>query len=69
MEVELYKLISLAALFGVAAAAAFAGGPVIIEDAGPEVVTEGTRQMGWLVPLLVLAVVGIAVASGDGDDY
>lgn len=69
VEVELYKLLSLAVLFGVAAVSAFAGGPVIVEDTGPEVVEQGARQMGWLVPLLVIAVVGIAVASGDSDDY
>lgn len=69
VEVELYRLLSLAALFGVAAVAAFAGGPVLIEEGGPEVIETGARQMNWLVPLLIVAVVGLAVTSGDGNDY
>jgi hypothetical protein len=69
MEVALHRLLTLVALFAVAAVAAFAGGPVILEEGGPEVIEEGTRQMNWILPLLIVAIVGIAVASGDGDDY
>jgi hypothetical protein len=48
--------------------AAFAGGPVVIEEEGqPEVVAE-TPRTGWIVPVVVGAIILCAVVCGDDDD-
>ena len=48
--------------------AAFAGGPVVIEEEGqPEVVAESPRS-GWIVPVVVGLVVLCAIACGNDDD-
>ena len=48
--------------------AAFAGGPVVVEEEGqPEVVAESPRS-GWIVPVVVGLVVLCAVACGNDDN-
>ncbi|MES2914316.1 MAG: hypothetical protein V4753_04255 [Pseudomonadota bacterium] len=48
--------------------AAFAGGPVVVEEEGqPEVVAESPRS-GWIVPLVVGVIIICAIACGDDDD-
>jgi len=48
--------------------AAFAGGPIVIEEeAQPEVVAESPRS-GWIVPVVVGLVVLCAIACGNDDD-
>lgn len=48
--------------------AAFAGGPVIVEEEGqPEVVAEAPRS-GWIVPVVVGLVLICAIACGGDDD-
>jgi hypothetical protein len=47
--------------------AAFAGGPVVIEEEGqPEVVAESPRS-GWIVPVVVGLIVICALACGNDD--
>ncbi|MBL9075019.1 hypothetical protein [Tabrizicola sp.] len=48
--------------------AAFAGGPIVIEEESqPEVVAESPRS-GWIVPVVVGLVVLCAIACGNDDD-
>jgi hypothetical protein len=48
--------------------AAFAGGPVVVEEEGqPEVMAESPRS-GWIVPVIVGAIILCAIACGNDDD-
>ena len=48
--------------------AAFAGGPVVVEEEGqPEVVAESPRS-GWIVPVIIGAIILCAIACGNDDD-
>ena len=55
-----------ATLIASLAAPAFAGGPVVIEEAEEVVAEAGSGNM--IVPLLLLLAIGIAVADGGNDD-
>lgn len=58
----------LAAMLVAPSTAAFAGGPVVIEEEGqPEVVAEAPRS-GWIVPVVVGLVLLCALACGSDDD-
>lgn len=57
----------LAVSLGLAASAACAGGPVVIEEGQPEVVAEAPRS-GWIVPVIIGAIVLCAIACGSDDD-
>lgn len=64
------KLASAVLAFSLAlsSTAAFAGGPMVIEEEGqPEVVAESPRS-GWIVPVIVGAIVLCAIACGDDDE-
>ena len=63
------KLASTVLAFSLAlsATASLAGGPVVIEEEGqPEVVAESPRS-GWIVPVIVGAIILCAIAC-DGDE-
>ncbi|MDP3196067.1 hypothetical protein [Tabrizicola sp.] len=48
--------------------AAFAGGPIVIEEEiQPEVVAEQPRS-GWIVPVLIGGIILCAIACGNDDD-
>jgi len=48
--------------------AALAGGPVVVVEEGqPEVVAESPRS-GWIVPVIIGAVILCAVACGNDDN-
>ena len=58
----------LALSLALSSTAAFAGGPVVVEEEGqPEVVAESPRS-GWIVPVVVGLVVLCAIACGNDDD-
>jgi hypothetical protein len=58
----------LAFSLALSSTAAFAGGPVVVEEEGqPEVVAESPRS-GWIVPVIIGAIILCAVACGDDDD-
>lgn len=60
------KLTSLALILAMTAAIpAHAGGPVIVEET--EVAPEQKRN-GWIVPVIVGALILCAIACGGGDD-
>ncbi|RYI00736.1 MAG: hypothetical protein EON48_17510 [Acetobacteraceae bacterium] len=64
------KLLSsvLSASMVLGSTAAFAGGPVVIEEEGqPEVVAESPRS-GWIVPVVVGLILVCAIACGNDDD-
>lgn len=56
-----------AGLIAALAAPAMAGGPVIVEEEA-EVVAEKPGSANLLVPILILAAIGLVVASGDDSD-
>lgn len=59
---------ALAASLALSSTAAFAGGPVVVEEEGqPEVVAESPRS-GWIVPVVVGAIILCAIACGNNDD-
>jgi hypothetical protein len=50
------------------ATSAYAGGPVVVEEEGqPEVVADSPRS-GWIVPVIVGAIILCAIACGSDDD-
>ena len=62
------KMLAAALVLSLSANAAFAGGPVIVEEeAQPEVIAESPRS-GWIVPVVVGLVVLCAIACGGDDD-
>ena len=57
----------LALAMGLTSTAAFAGGPVVIEEEGqPEVVADSPRS-GWIVPVVVGLIIICAIACGNDD--
>jgi len=62
------KLIAITAAFGLMATALTAGGPVVVEDAEAVVVEEKpASSAGWVIPALLIAIIGIAILSDDDD--
>jgi hypothetical protein len=58
----------LAISLALGASTAFAGGPIVIEEEGqPEVVAESPRS-GWIVPVVVGAIILCAIACGNDDE-
>ena len=58
----------LALAMGLTSTAAFAGGPVVIEEEGqPEVVADSPRS-GWIVPVVVGLIIICAIACGSDDE-
>ena len=49
------------------ASTAFAGGPVVIEEE-PVVVEAAQPRSGWIVPVIIGAIVLCAIACGDDDE-
>lgn len=59
---------ALALSLALSSTAAFAGGPVIVEEEGqPEVVAE-TPRSGWIVPVIIGGIILCAIACGGDDD-
>ncbi|NHB77817.1 hypothetical protein [Rhodobacter calidifons] len=50
------------------AGAAYAGGPVVIEEEGQPEVVANTPRSGWIVPVVVGLVLIAALASSSDDD-
>ena len=66
MRTFIASVVALSLAFG--STAAFAGGPVVVEEEGqPEVVAESPRS-GWIVPVIVGLIVVCAIACGNDDD-
>ena len=58
----------LALTLALTSTAAMAGGPVVVVEEGqPEVVADSPRS-GWIVPVIIGAVILCAVACGNDDD-
>lgn len=58
----------LAFSLALSSTAAIAGGPIVVEEeAQPEVVAESPRS-GWIVPVIVGAIILCAVACGDDEE-
>jgi hypothetical protein len=49
------------------ASTAFAGGPIIVEEE-PVVVEAAEPRSGWIVPVIVGAIILCAIACGSDDD-
>jgi len=60
------KIVALIAAMTILSTALHAGGPVVVEDV---VVVEEkpASSSGALIPLLLLALIGLAIASGDDE--
>lgn len=64
---EVKRLTSALLALALGSTAAFAGGPVVIEEEGqPEVVADAPRS-GWIVPVVVGLIVVCAIACGNDD--
>lgn len=58
----------LALTLALTSTAAMAGGPVVVVEEGqPEVVAESPRS-GWIVPVIIGAVILCAIVCGNDDD-
>lgn len=60
------KLLAACATLALLGTALQAGGPVIVEDTAV-VAEEPATSAGWVLPAVILAVIGIAVISSDDD--
>ena len=61
------KLIVATTVASALATALYAGGPVVVEDEA--VVAEAApTSKGWVVPALLLAVIGLAIVTSDDSD-
>jgi hypothetical protein len=59
---------SILALTLAFSSAVSAGGPVVVVEEGqPEVVAESPRS-GWIVPVVIGAIILCAIACGDNDE-
>ena len=59
------RLIALAAVFALTATALTAGGPVVVEDVVVE--EQAATSKGWVIPALLIAVIGTAILSSDDE--
>jgi hypothetical protein len=59
---------TLALSLALSSTAAFAGGPVVIEEEFQPVVVEETPRSGWIVPVLIGGIILCAIACGGDDD-
>ena len=60
---------TLALSLALTSTAAFAGGPVVIEEEyQPDVVVEETPRSGWIVPVIIGGIILCAIACGSDDD-
>jgi hypothetical protein len=58
----------LALSLAMSSTAAFAGGPVVVEEEGqPEVMADSPRS-GWIVPVIVGGIILCAIVCGNDDD-
>jgi hypothetical protein len=62
------KLIASVMALTLGASAAMAGGPVVVEEEGQPVVEEKAPRSGWIVPVIIGAIVICAIACGDDDE-
>ena len=60
------EIISPMLALALTASAAFAGGPVVVEE--EPVVEAASPRSGWIVPVVVGLVVLCAIACGNDDD-
>ena len=60
------EIISPMLALALTASAAFAGGPVVVEE--EPVVEAAAPRSGWIVPVVVGLVVLCAIACGNDDD-
>ena len=59
----------LALSLALTSTAAFAGGPIVIEEEiQPDVVVEETPRSGWIIPVLIGGILLCAIACGNDDD-
>ena len=65
-ETAMKKVVALVAAMTLFSTALYAGGPVVVEDL---VVVEEkpASSSGALIPLLLLALIGLVIASGDDE--
>ena len=63
------RLLALATLVALPTSAAYAGGPVIIEEEGnPEVIAEKPASSVGVLPLLLIPIILCVALCGSGDD-
>jgi hypothetical protein len=60
------EIISPMLALALTASAAFAGGPIVVEE--EPVVEAASPRSGWIVPVIVGLVVLCAIACGNDDD-
>jgi hypothetical protein len=58
----------LAFSLALSSTAAFAGGPVVVEEEGQPVVEAASPRSGWIVPVVVGAIILCAIACGNDDE-
>lgn len=60
------KFVAPILALAMSASTAFAGGPVVIEE--EPVVEAASPRSGWIVPVIIGAIVLCAIACGDDDE-
>lgn len=60
------KFVAPMLALAMSASAAFAGGPVVVEE--EPVVEASEPRSGWIVPVVVGAIILCAIACGNDDD-
>lgn len=67
----MYKVLRAGLALCLAGGAAYAGSVAYVAPVVPEVIEESTGSMGgsgaWLIPLLIIALLALAISSSDSD--
>ena len=61
------KIIAAASGLAMVSTILYAGGPLVVADDVVVVEEKPATSSGVLVPLLILAVIGLAISAGDDD--
>jgi hypothetical protein len=62
------KIIASVMALTLGGSAAMAGGPVVVVEEGQPEVVEAAPRSGWILPVIIGAIVICAIACGDDDD-
>jgi hypothetical protein len=61
------KVLAVATAFAIASSVLYAGGPVVVQEEAAVVAEKPASSAGWVLPVVLLALIGLAVASGNDD--
>jgi hypothetical protein len=64
---KMKNTLAAAAMLGLIGSALYAGGPVVVAEEAVAVAEEPASSGSWVLPVILLAVIGLAITSGCDD--